>query len=321
MDGPWSNAPALRGRATKVEVDLSIATVARYQWGVITRAQLLSAGLAASTISRRVDRGTLDRLHDGVYAVGHRELRDEGHMLAAVLRGGPGTTLGFWSAAVLLRMAVGLRHPVDVIVTGQRGRSAVGVRVHRMPLAAYECTTRHRIPVTTPARTVADLASVLPSDRLEDLVERTLRLRMTSVSLLRAAVRGRGHTGSVALSSWLDERHPETHRTRSKLERWMLPLIRRGGLPRPAVNVWFPELEYEVDLLWPASKLVVELDSWGFHGDPVAFEQDRRRTADLMAIGYRVLRFTERQIKGEPEWVIARLRANLGDPRPPSGRD
>lgn len=292
-------------------MDREIARVARGQWGVITRAQLVEAGLEPTVISRRVQRGTLQRLHTGVYALGHRELRDEGHLLAAVLRGGEGATLGFWSAAVMLGLATGLRRPIDLIVPGQRARGSAGIRVHRMTLAGDERTARRGLPVTTPARTVADLAGTLRRDQLGDLVERSLRLRLATVPGLRAAVRGQGHAGSAALRSWLEERHPDTHRARSKLERRTLALLRRHGLPRPEVNVWLGEVGCEVDLLWPAARLVVEIDSLSFHGDAVAFEEDRRRSADLMAHRYRVLRFTRRQIDDRPEWVIAALRATL----------
>jgi very-short-patch-repair endonuclease len=77
-------------------------------------------------------------------------------------------------------------------------------------------------------------------------------------------------------------------------------------VPRPVVNAKVGE--YEVDLLWSAERVVVEADSWTFHGTRAAFERDRQRDADLQARGYRVLRVTWRQARDEAAWIAARLR-------------
>ena len=78
---------------------------------------------------------------------------------------------------------------------------------------------------------------------------------------------------------------------------------------QPSSNA--PLCGFSVDFVWPASRLVVEVDGYGFHGDRAAFERDRRRDQVLVAAGYRVIRATWRQLEHEPLGVVARLAAAL----------
>lgn len=89
----------------------------------------------------------------------------------------------------------------------------------------------------------------------------------------------------------------------------MLGLIRAAGLPTPEVNVRVAG--HEVDLLWRAQRLVVEVDGFAFHSSRAAFERDRLRDADLLAAGYRVIRITWRRLTQEPEAVVASLAVAL----------
>jgi very-short-patch-repair endonuclease len=89
----------------------------------------------------------------------------------------------------------------------------------------------------------------------------------------------------------------------------VIPLLDAHAIRRPEVNMRVAG--YEVDLLWRAERLVVELDGRAFHASPAAFRDDRRRDADLQAAGYRVLRFTWHQIDAETAWVVTRIRQLL----------
>jgi very-short-patch-repair endonuclease len=89
----------------------------------------------------------------------------------------------------------------------------------------------------------------------------------------------------------------------------MARLLRRAGLPLPRTQARM--LGYTVDFLWPAERVVVEVDGFGPHRTRMRFETDRARDAALLAAGYRVLRFTWRQLLHEPELVIARVAAVL----------
>jgi len=92
-------------------------------------------------------------------------------------------------------------------------------------------------------------------------------------------------------------------------ERRMIELIRAARLPTPETNVRIDG--HEVDLVWRGAKLVAEIDGYAFHSSRNSFERDRSRDALLAGGGWRVVRFTWRQIVDEPEAVIARLAAAL----------
>jgi very-short-patch-repair endonuclease len=101
----------------------------------------------------------------------------------------------------------------------------------------------------------------------------------------------------------------DTDRTRTELEQRMLALCRRHRLPRPEVNVKLDR--FEVDFLWRDQRLVVEVDGWGSHRTRTAFEEDRARDARLEVLGYRVVRFTWRQLSAEAASVVQTIRALL----------
>ncbi len=93
--------------------------------------------------------------------------------------------------------------------------------------------------------------------------------------------------------------------TRSEAEERLLTLIRKAGLPRPLTNAHIHD--HEVDFFWRTERLVVEVDGFAFHRSAYQFERDRRRDAELVAHGYRVVRVTWRQLTRESESVLVRL--------------
>jgi very-short-patch-repair endonuclease len=274
-------------------LDRAVAELAGRQWGVVSLGQLQGLGLGARAVQQRASAGRLHRVHRGVYAVGHRVLRVEGRYLAAVLACGPGALLSHRSAAVHWGLLGTAQTRVDV--TAGRGRAGpAGIRLHRArSLDARDSTTHERIPITTIARTLLDLAATTRPDRLERAYAQALVLGVydhTAITDLIA--RSNGHRGTKILAR-ATAREPK--HTRSDWEVRMLTLIRRAGLPEPLVNhpLIAPDHGHcEVDFYWPQHRLVVETDSWQFHGTRTAYEQDRARDAALQAIGLRVLRFT-----------------------------
>jgi hypothetical protein len=147
-------------------VDGAIAARAAQQYGVISHAQLVELGLATSTISRRIASGRLQPLHRGVYAVGHKALRREGWWMAAVLAAGPGAALSYRSAAAFWAMRNDTRMRIDVSVPRHR-RSTARLEVHHVEIQDDEVRIEDGIRVTTPARTLFDLAAVVPAHQLE----------------------------------------------------------------------------------------------------------------------------------------------------------
>jgi len=292
---------------TQSSIDLAIAARADAHYGVVDRGELLALGLSADAIGRRVRSGRLRPLHRGVYAVGHRALRPEAFWLAAVRACGDGAVLSHASAAALWQLRPSAAVVIDVSVPRAGGRRRSGVRVHRCgALRLEEVTTCSAIPITTPARTLLDLAAVQPRRVVERATDQAEVLRLFDLDALRTVVEAhRGRPGAPVLASVLDHHAVGSTLTRSELEERFLALCDAHAVPRPQINTVVCGME--VDFHWPRRRLVVELDGYRFHATRAAFERDRRRDAVLAAAGIRVLRFTHRQLTTSPGDVLRAL--------------
>lgn len=290
--------PGPRGRelhVTPPAADRMVRAFARAQHGVVTTAQLATAGLGRNAIAGRVERGTLRRAHRGVYVV------EDGPFTAfnaAVLATGDAAALSHRAAATVWGMLEAAPGPVDVTVTEGHRRSRPGILVHHAPA---DRTTRHGIPITTPQRTLQDLAAVLTPEDLERA------LNQAQIQRLPLPARSSSRALRAALGT-------DPGMTRSEAERRLLRMIREAGLPRPRTNT--KVCGHEVDLHWAGHRLVVEFDSWTYHSTRAAFERDRRRDADLQLAGNRVIRVTHRQLAGDALALVARLAAALSAPGP-----
>lgn len=287
---------------------LAVACAAR-QHGAITAAQLAAAGLGPHAIAHRVAKGRLRRLHHGVYLVGPLESMLT-RAMAAVLAYGEGALLSHQPAAVLWGLRPPPVHVMRVTVPGRDARSRDGVRAHSVArLHPKDAARHHGIPVTSPARTLLDVATQVTQRDLNRAVEEARVHRLvTDSSLDEQFKRYPGHRGTAALRGAIQ---PEPALTRSEAERRLRELIRAARLPGPRINARVGR--YEVDFLWTEQRLVVEVDGYAFHSSRHAFERDRRRDAELGAQGFRVIRVTWRQIVDEPEAVIATLAVALAD--------
>jgi predicted transcriptional regulator of viral defense system len=144
--------------------------VAGRQYGVITTAQLATAGLERPAISKRVAAGRLHRLYRGVYAVGHNRLSQEARWLAAVLAAGEGAALSHLAAARHWNIWRRQYHGIDVLTPGHR-RKRAGFTAHSCRnLDPRDVTVHKGIPTTTPARTLVDLAGTLTSHQLANVI-------------------------------------------------------------------------------------------------------------------------------------------------------
>lgn len=292
---------------TSLRGDAAVAEVARRQYGVVTRAQLRACGLSAKAIATRVRQRRLHRLHRGVYAVGHAAWTPLQREMAAVLAVGDGAVLSHLSAAYVWGLAEDPGGPADVTLCG-RDTGRQDVRGHRTRvLMPVDRTIRWGIPITTPARTVVDLAQY--GGDLEQMVAEGRAMKLLTEDQLREALRrSRGRPGVGHLLALLDGEHGPAF-TRSEAERRFLRLIRAAQLPAPRLNDRVGG--FEVDFHWPAERVVVEVDGFAFHSSRRSFENDRVRDAALAARGVRVIRVTWRQLGDGPEAVIARLAAAL----------
>jgi len=297
--------------------DLLIATIAERQHGVVSRRQLRTLGIRDDIVDNRIERARLHPLHRGVFAVGHRRLTREGAWMAAVLAGGDRAALGIRDGGALWAIRAGNARDIDVLTPRQR-RSRPGLRMHHVTLRPDEVTVHRGIPVTTPARTLLDLAAALSAHDLARAVERAEALRLTSPTSLAVLVaRYPRRAGVPALRRLLDSHRIANAITRSELEDRFLALLDAESLPRPLVDapLALPARTIEPDLTWRAERLVVELDGYETHSTRDAFERDRARDRALQAAGWRVARITWRQLRDHPNEIAAQLRALL-DPSP-----
>ncbi len=293
---------------TKLDIDLEIAALAERQHGIVDRSELLTLGLSADAIGRRIRSGRLQPMYRGVYAVGHRALRPAAYWLAAVRASGAGAVLSHVAAAALWGLRASAASAIDVTVrsaAGRRGRA--GIRLHRCAaLSPREMTLHDAIPVTAPARTLLDLAAMLPRRAVERAVDQAEVLRLFDLRALNETIEDhRSRPGAPLLRAVLEDHHAGATVTRSELEERFLALCDGKGIERPRVNVRVAGLE--VDFYWPQRNLVVEVDGYRYHGTPRAFERDRARDAMLAAEGVRVLRFSHRQLTGRPDEVVRAL--------------
>jgi very-short-patch-repair endonuclease len=285
--------------------ELTIAELAARQRGLVTRKQLLEIGLTPEAIDHWLRSARLHRLYRGVYALGHAGVTEGARELGAVLACGTGAVISHRSAAWLWRLLPAAKGDVEVTVAGRDCRSRPGILVHRVrDLERRDVRKLGGIPITSPARTIFDVAAVVRRRELEQALAeayaRRLARRSDFVSLL---ARRSSLPGTRALRALLDDGTPAL--TRSQAEERLLALIRRAELPAPEINVRIGR--DEVDFMWRDQRLIVEVDGFRFHSSRSAFEHDRRRDAELSSQGFRVIRITWRQIVDRPEALIARL--------------
>jgi very-short-patch-repair endonuclease len=169
------------------------------------------------------------------------------------------------------------------------------VLVHQAKLPADEITVHRGIPVTTVPRTLLDLAAVLPTRQVERAInEAEVRHLWDELSLEHLLRRYPRRAGNSTARAALQSRRGGTTLTRSELEEMFLVLVDEAGLPRPEVNALVEG--YEVDAVWWAARVVVELDGRDTHGTTTAFETDRERDRRLVAAQWRPIRVTFRQM-------------------------
>lgn len=316
MDGKSTARLGERQRNWLTKRERELGALAGRQHGVIRREQLLSAGLSTRTIERRVSRGQLYRLHRSVYSYGDPKPSARGRWLAAVFACGRDALLSHQSAAALWGlMRLGTR-PIEV--TSAVGRGRPGMAVHEGAIHQLDRTKVDRIPVTTVARTLFDLAEVVEDKKLERAFEEADRLRLLRIPELEAVcVRCPGRRALRPIRRLINEfRAPED--TRSRLEDRVLDLCRAYDLPPPVTNV--DVLGHEVDAFWPRERLIVEADSVAFHSHRAAFEEDRKRDALRQAEGFRVVRLTNRRLEREPAAIADELHRILKSGREEVGR-
>jgi very-short-patch-repair endonuclease len=312
--GPVS--PTELAKVAQSGFNRALAIVAERQHGVVTLAQLVALGLSPAAVRARVKSGRLRRLHRGVYAVAGVPLGPHAHLMAAVLACDPGAVLSHQSAAALWGFRGSAATVIDVTVPTRAGRRRQGIRVHRGDrLAKAEVTIVEGVPCTTVARTVVDLAGVLAPPALEYAIHRAQTKRMLRrKEIVEVLARAPTRPGTAAVRRVLGLAVSGEDQVRSDTERRLVRICARAGLSMPRVNAWIA-LEtgdgFEVDFSWPEQMLVVEVDSRTYHGTDRALENDPRRDRQLTLAGWRVARFSYRDVTERADAVAAELWALL----------
>lgn len=294
-------------------VDWAIADLAGRQHGVVALWQLLALGVGDDAVLHRAGTGRLHRLHHGVYAVGHVSLTVRGRWMAAVLAYGPAAALSHRDAGALWQIRRDSRYLIDVTAPGRSRHARPGIALHRPRLIEPdECTTHDGIPVTTIARTLIDLAAVVPLRQLTRAWDESARLGLFDIDdMHRVRARFKRRRGLRNIDLLIAQSRPLPPRTNSDLELLFLELIRAAGLPEPAVNVWIAEVAAEVDFVWATRRVVVEVDGTAYHDTPNQRDEDHARDARLQLAGYKVRRFSDRRLTLDPHGVVNDVRELL----------
>jgi very-short-patch-repair endonuclease len=271
------------------------------QYGAIARWQLLDRGYNDDAINHWIRKKRLHPVFAGVYAVGRPELSRHGMWMASVLASGRSAVVSDEPAGALWGI---WRYTAALVVSvpaSERPRNP-GIRVHRR--AHIYATTHQRIPVTTPAATLVDLAARHPRSEIEAAVnEADIRGVITVQALREELDRMPRMPGLAKLKATIDRKTFSF--TRSGLERAFLPIARRAGLTNLLTRVYVNG--YEVDFYEPDLGLVIETDGGTFHRTPAQQAADRRRDHAHLAAGMTPLRFTHGQVRYERAYVFETL--------------
>lgn len=277
--------------------------------GVASRWELEALGLGRDAITKRARSGRLHRVHQGVYAL-HSSLTSRGHARAAVLACGNGAVLSHRSAAHLHGLFRAGPQRIEITIPTSNGRKTrPGITLHRCALSATEVTNNGCLPLTSLARTLLDVAEVVPHRILIAAIDRAEELRILDLNQVQADLDAHPHRHGAAKLTKAIAEYAQGPVLRSILERDFLALCHKHQLPIPHTNRTLGP--YEADFHWPEHRLIAETDGRAHHARRKAFTKDRVRDAELLADGWRTVRFTYAQVVHEAAWVAGILRRAL----------
>jgi very-short-patch-repair endonuclease len=284
-------------------IDVAIAAVARCQHGNVTHSQLIELGLSLDAIKYRLKVGRLHRVFHRVYAVGHPPTSMVQRAAAAVLACGPEAALSHGSAATL--WGIWKRYTIPFEVIAPSDHRITGIKSHRIVVDPRDLTTQLGIHVTTPARTLADIAPRLTDKQLSRAVNGLLLSPFLGPNTFTEFVQhNAGLPGIARLRPFVARAHTPS---RSELEDAFHVFAARYQLPDYDINT--DVVGHEADVVFRDHKLIVELDGYEFHNDRQSFEQDRERDADVLDRAGRVtLRLTWDRMHEQPGKEAARIK-------------
>ncbi len=310
----------------KERFDRLIAAVCARQHGVVSRAQVLRLGGTQRMIQSRIRSELWESFHPGVYRLAGSPSSWRQSLMAACLACGAGAVASHRSAGALWPLPGFPEGPVELSILGVARRSRRFV-VHRVTsLAAVDITELSGIPVTTPTRTLIDIASVVPRDVVEEALDDALRRGLVTRARLRwrlDALSEKGRPGVGVIRALLDARPTEDSIPQSVFETRLLRLLKASGLPRP-------ELQHQirvggrliaiVDFAYPDVKLAIEAEGYRWHSGRTRWQRDLARRNSLTTLGWRVIHVTWDDLSGRPDGVTAAIRKGLAERRSRAGQ-
>jgi hypothetical protein len=308
MPSAWSKAAHGAPQSATGE---AIARIASHQKQLIRLDQLVAIGVSPRGVRSRVERRRLFRIHRGVYALHPPPYSRRQRWLAATFACGPESALSDLCAAAHLEI---WDHPTPTSHISNRsgaGRGIDGITVHRRSIETRDICSWNGIRTTTVPRTIIDCAHQVGLEGTEELIwtaDSINRLEHRRLERLSHEHRGRPGVNHVLLLISDDPAE-----LRSINERRMFRICRESGVPRPHTNhrIEVPGRHFFADFCWPELNLIVEADSWRWHGGRLATERDRERDQLLAIAGWRVVHFTRDQIKKQRAETGRRLVALL----------
>lgn len=286
-----------------------VVIASSHRHGVVSRAQLVEAGLTKREIQTAVATGRLHRVHRGVYAVGRREFDGCGLYLAAVLALGPGAALSHRAAAAHHGLRPSSSRQAEVTAPSRNGRARrPGITVHRCAIHSWEYSMHDGIPTTTVARTLLDLAETLAPDALRRAIDASVQRQLFDLTPVERVLAAHPHrVGAARLRRALAA---EAVQTNEGLETAFLDFLRARNFPMPEIK---PRVgPYEPDFYWREQRVIVETDDWDSHAPRPAFEHDRERSAWFGARRHAIVPVTWRRLHGSPDGIATDLRDALG---------
>jgi very-short-patch-repair endonuclease len=302
--------------ATRSRFDERAARLAAAQHGVIARAQAVRLGATKDVIRHRLRTGRWERLAPDVFQLAGAPHSWRQDLISACLVWGGGGVISHRATAALWRLAGFEPGPIELTVPRNRRRAGPGI-IHRHPLPRADVTTVEGIPVTTPARTLIDLAAVLPREAVEEAMDDALRRGMVSIPLLRRrlnAIGRPGRPGIALMRSLLDARDPSVGVPESVLERRLLRTLQQAGLPSPVLQYEIrtgDRLVAVVDFAYPDARLAIEADGYRWHSGRSRWDHDRARRNRLTLLGWRIIHVTWTDLTRRPAATIEAVRSAL----------
>lgn len=276
-----------------LEADRELAAAAAKQHGVFSKQDACASGLTRQEINERVRR-RWSLIYDGVYRMPGAPVTWRGELLAATLAAGTGSAISHRAGGGMYLLPGGSEDLVELSCLRWRRTRKSGPVVHeRRRLDERDITTIDGIPVTTPERTILDLASCFPNERyLEYVVQAARRKRLITYESMRATFERharRGLKGVRALRVTLDRWDPIARPTESDMETMLLNAVRQHGLPEPTLQYEVRDsdghLLGRVDAAYPDARIAIEYDSEQEHSDEFQRARDARRNRALQVRG------------------------------------